>query len=984
MTSDQIEKKHRQGGGHGAPWLLASACLASQGTFTLSADELFDVVRWYAHNRGYDGNRRWARNAPSEDDTARELSALALMDAHGTSSMAETISAHLGLSPNGHLKASQLSYKNPEVGAAFPREVVAREVDSILRSHVNVLDGCDDAFVTCVCGNDDGAWKTIPLESVRKPKSFAGSLLFGQKVPRFDNRVLSFCPITNKPTPLKSTSEFTSFRCAMFLSNVVVQTSKDATARPLNGSELQRVWAEISKRGYLTAKAFRNVVREGGPYLHDNVEALLTIDDAVEALVLDPVSKLISSNKVLSVVWKTLPPDVAVKMSRRLRKKHALTLADIHELVDGNDSVGFRQAVDTAFQKDTAGKRKFETVDRWMQKKVYAATFPSGRAPYSRSVMKEVVQQVLSGIDPRHKGGCLYLTDEVRDRLASRSLAQLTNNHLVRHRLLILDRLLDDLVREYASGNRERVHTVVVECNREVSEMSGKTAKQIKQEEGLKRADHKKTVKELEEAIQESGENVQITAGLIRKARVARDLDWTCPYTGQKYDELDLIHKSVDLDHIIPRSERLSDAMSGMVVTFSEVNRWKGKRTAWQFIKDEQSKPVPGTKQLSIRTLSDYEKAVRKLKTFGGSTSDEARRKNRRKYLLTPSYTEKEFTPRDLTVSSYVTKLALQRLRHRFSDLKQQPKFVALPGRLTGEARKAWDLLGLLTSVNADIGPAATKSEVRERTQMHHALDAIVMGLLAHYVRDIDDGTTWQLLLKRNLGKGEATLLRRKIPLVGFDSSCRPHLKPVPLDVQKNIRDCLLQRRVVQHIPASMDGLRVEENVRGVVGVDSENGKATLRQGKKTEDVLIEKLLGLSPAGGEGKLAIQKGVRVINMNFGVALTSPPQIITWHAVMQKLKAIARRHDGRFPDVLRNGMVIHVPEGHYFGVWKVFSIKNNAAGLAVDMGFVDSIHPHRINVRLNSLLDQGMTIVSTTLGGEGISRITSSILTVPTPE
>ena len=100
-----------------------------------------------------------------------------------------------------------------------------------------------------------------------------------------------------------------------------------------------------------------------------------------------------------------------------------------------------------------------------------------------------------------------------------------------------------------------------------------------------------------------NGRAIQITAGLIRKARVAEDLGWRCPYTGIKYEPKDLVTRHVDKDHIVPRSQRASDALDSLVITFSAINKWKGNRTAWQFVSEEQGKSVPGLPNLSIVSL---------------------------------------------------------------------------------------------------------------------------------------------------------------------------------------------------------------------------------------------------------------------------------------------------------------------------------------------------------------------------------------------
>ena len=982
LSEKQIKDKHNQAGGDSAPWLLASAVLASGGKFILSPEELFDVIRWYAHNRGYDGNRRWSGNADSAEDTAKEEAAIDLMEQYSTKTMAETISAQLGLTPDKNKRATVKKYKDS--GAAFPRKVVVSEVVKILRTHIGKIDGCTEEFVETLCGEEDNAWKTISLEEVKNPKTFKGGLLFGQKVPRFDNRILSFCPISDRPVPLKSAKEFMEYRCALFLSNVRVKESAEVEMRPLKKDELNSVWDLIQGKGYLAAGDFKKTVRALGPFGQDNLESLMIIDDSAKNLIVDPVLQRINSSKQLKATWPTLPESVAKEFIFQLGKKRAITLAQIQEFMGDGVPSAFLERVEAAYKKDKPGQKKYPTLQRWMERKTYQASFDSGRAPYGRDVMKKAVSEVLSGKDPREEGGCLYTTDEIREKVNHRKLDELTNNHLVRHRLLILNRLFDDMIDEFSDGNKEEIKAVVVEVNREVSAMSGKTAKQIKQEEGLKRADHKKARKKLEDAVTESGESIAITAGLIRKARIAQDLNWTCPFTGKKYGPMDLIYKQVDLDHIIPRSERLSDSMAGLVVTFSEVNRMKGKRTAWQFIQDEQGNPVQGKPQLSIMPIKAYESFVGKLKTFGGVASDEARRKNRKQFLLMPDYTDKTFTPRDLTISSYVTKLALQQLKNQFDECRRKPQVVALPGRLTGEARKAWKLLGLLHSVNEGIDGKTLKDDIRSMTHLHHALDAAVIGLLAYYIRDLSDGTTWQLLLKRHLTTAEIRHLEANLDHFEIDSRNRAHLSDIPKKVQEQLRNLLTERRVVQHVPSSMEGLHTEENTRGVVGFDAKKGKVLLRQKKDgsvnlTEEVSA-KLLGYE-AGSDSKLGKQNGIRVIDQNFGVALTEPePQIITWHKVYPKLRAI-QEQSGKWPQVLRNGMLIHIPNGRYSGRWKVFSLKNNTSGMAIDMGRPDEVKATKINVLLKTPIKDGMKIVNTKLTGDGICRITSSTSTVP---
>ena len=59
----------------------------------------------------------------------------------------------------------------------------------------------------------------------------------------------------------------------------------------------------------------------------------------------------------------------------------------------------------------------------------------------------------------------------------------------------------------------------------------------------------------------------------------------------------------MDKDHIVPRADRASDSLDSLVITFSAVNKWKGKRTAFQFVEQEQGKPVPDLPNISVMSL---------------------------------------------------------------------------------------------------------------------------------------------------------------------------------------------------------------------------------------------------------------------------------------------------------------------------------------------------------------------------------------------
>jgi hypothetical protein len=156
--------------------------------------------------------------------------------------------------------------------------------------------------------------------------------------------------------------------------------------------------------------------------------------------------------------------------------------------------------------------------------------------------------------------------------------------------------------------------------------------------------------------------------------------------------------------------------------------------------------------------------------------------------------------------------------------------------------------------------------------------------------------------------------------------------------------------------------------------------------GTRPEKVAEEKpakLLGLYPANGNGKLAKNKGVLVIPDNFGVALDPQPTVIPFHKVWTRLQKLKKANGNKLPRVLRNGQIIQISGGkHFKGVWKVFSAKNNATGMALDIGSPDVVRlknkteGHKINVRLATLINDGLEIIKTPLTGIAVCPTTSS--------
>ncbi len=980
------------------PWLLAARVLASDGKKVLTWEELWAVLRWYAHNRGYDGNALWAGDDADPDDnedTEKVQNANALMEKHKTTTMAETFCKELGLDPMGEIKASRVYFKGNN--AAFPRGVVTDEVHRILAAHAGKLPKVDDVLCEILLKNASPAGLELPAR-------FKGGLLFGQYVPRFDNRIIPACRITGKNTPLKKCPEYLLYRWGRLMNNLTV-FGADGQIRTLLPGERKALHARMEADGFFTKRTLNAALKDVTGCAPANTESFFLTEEMEKALVLDPFKKLLATNKVLQEIWPHLSAESRTKTKSALSSGKKIRLQKILDdmATAGQDTAAVKAALAALHKR---GKKR----DADLATHRFSADYPSGRAAYCREILAQTFAESLEGKDSSKEGGCLYETEEIRNRLLKEPLEQQTNNHLVRHRLLVFERLLDHMVEEFAGGDKTRVASTVVEVVRELQEFSGLNAKEIAQKLNEKLGNFRSVVKNLEEAIAHSEEKFPITGSLIRKARILEDQGFVCPYTGAQLGYPDLLADRLEIEHIIPRSLRPSDALSSCVMTFRSINDMKGQRTAMQFICDceKQGREVPGHENLQITTKKAYEAFVDKhKKQYRFGTDDRRRCERRAELMLMDRYDQRnaDFTERDLTQTSHLNKMAIRLVKQRIGiDANHLPGsvtafirqkihideclFNAVPrmqraakGETKPPKRKKNAEAPLAEPARDDMLPRKlTKADIRELTHLHHAMDAVTQGLALLLFAPED----WPLLVKRNLPDGEKRKLKARYPFLLFSGDNNIAIQDLPEATLQTISERLAECRVVRHIPAKMHGIVVDQTTWGIVAADKitqlrqktteknarfdENGKRFV----KTTEEKRSLLLG-GPDAPDGKLAKIKGAILITENWGCALDPTPTVIPHFKVYPHLRDLREKNGGRPVRILRKGSLIQVKDGIYQGIWSVASIKDNANCICLDVNATDKVKIEngttdtKINVRLDSLLKSGLKILKPKLTG-----------------
>lgn len=979
------------------PWLLAARVLASDGQKTLTWEELWTVLRWYAHNRGYDGNALWASDeadSDESDDTEKVENANALMEKHKTRTMAETFCKSLGLDPLGTVRSSRIYFKGNN--AAFRREIVTEEVRRILSAHAGKLPNVDDALC-------DNLLKNAASAGLELPARFKGGLLFGQYVPRFDNRIIPACRITGKNTPLKKCPEYLLYRWGRLLNNLTV-FGADGQIRTLLPAERKALHARMEAEGYFTKRTLNAAMKDATSCTPANTESYFLTEEMEEALVLDPVKKLLATNQVLREVWPHLSTDSRTQAQSVLAAGKKIRLADILAAMEsaGQDPAAARDALANC-QKRAKNKDADPVTHR------FSAKYPNGRAAYCREILAKTFAESMAGKDSTKEGGCLYETEEIRSRLLREPLVKQTNNHLVRHRLLIFERLLDQMVAEFAGGDKKRIGATVVEVVRELQEFSGLNAKEVAQKLNEKLGNFRAVVKSLEEAIRGSGEKVAINGSLIRKARILEDQGFICPYTGAQLGYPDLLNDRLEIEHVIPRSLRPSDVLSSCLMTFRSVNDMKGQRTAMQFICEEQGREVPGHGNLQITTNKAFEAYVAKhKKQYRYGTDDRRRCERRAELMLMERYDQRnaDFTERDLTQTSYLNKMAISLVKQRIGiDAKH------LPGSVTAFIRQKLHIDECLFNAVPRLQQAArgeakpskrgkqakappaepiqddtpprklTKADIRELTHLHHAMDAVTQGLALLLFAPED----WPLLVKRNRSDNERSLLKSRYPYLVFTEDSRIGIQDLPEAPLKTISDRLAECRVVRHIPAKMHGIVVDQTTWGLVAagaITKLRQKTTDKNARydddghrfvKTTEQKQSLLLG-GPNAPEGKLARIKGAILITENWGCALDpAPPTVIPHFKVYPQLLALREKNGGRPVRILRKGSLVQIKDGRYQGIWLVTGIKDAAKGVHLDLLAPDRVkeesgcNDSKREVDLIGLMNSGLKILKPKLTG-----------------
>jgi CRISPR-associated endonuclease Csn1 len=190
--------------------------------------------------------------------------------------------------------------------------------------------------------------------------------------------------------------------------------------------------------------------------------------------------------------------------------------------------------------------------------------------------------------------------------------------------------------------------------------------------------------------------------GDFEKWRFYREQQGKCAYSLAPIDLHRLLDKGyVEIDHALPYSRSFDDSKNNKVLVFTKENRDKGNRTPYEYLDG-----------------ANDSQRWREFVAFVETTK--AWRQAKRSRLLRKDFGIEEakgFRDRNLNDTRYIAKFFKNYVEKylQLADGSDSKRCVVLSGQLTAFLRMRWGLL-----------------KVREESDRHHALDAVVIAACSH------------------------------------------------------------------------------------------------------------------------------------------------------------------------------------------------------------------------------------------------------------
>ncbi len=316
-----------------------------------------------------------------------------------------------------------------------------------------------------------------------------------------------------------------------------------------------------------------------------------------------------------------------------------------------------------------------------------------------------------------------------------------------------------------------------------------------------------------EDEIEKIRKSPSPTKEQVHKYKLWLEQGYQSPYTGQMIPLSKLFTTDYEIEHVIPRSRYFDDSLSNKIICESDINKDKGRMTAYEYMAKKDGDIVDGHKLMTAEQYTDHCQSYFK--------SNRTKLNN----LLSEDIPE-GFIERQMNDSRYIAKFVKGLLSNIVREEGEQEvtakNLISIPGAITSQLKHDWGLndkwneiitprfkrMNELTnsedfgyfdqSINAfriqvpsTIRQGFSKKRIDHR---HHALDAITLACTTrdhiNYLNSLnsknDNYSLRSKLLQKNK-KGDFTK-HFQLPWKSFPADAKSSLEQIVISFKQNRR----------------------------------------------------------------------------------------------------------------------------------------------------------------------------------------------------
>lgn len=228
----------------------------------------------------------------------------------------------------------------------------------------------------------------------------------------------------------------------------------------------------------------------------------------------------------------------------------------------------------------------------------------------------------------------------------------------------------------------------------------------------------------------------RVTGPMLERYRLGEIQGWKCLYSGKaitdKRAAIDPRGRAFEVDHIVPFSLVLDNTLHNKALVYMDENQKKGQRTPLMYLPESEKAGYIGRVNLLAKNhvISDRKRQYLLLRDFGDTE------------LLS------EWKSRNLNDTRYMAKYLVGYLSRnlQFAPAPREPRVFAVKGSLTSHFRRIW--------LNKDTWGKDEKDATRAQTNLHHAVDAVVIANISRATAQIaEDNMRLNRILRASHGE---------------------------------------------------------------------------------------------------------------------------------------------------------------------------------------------------------------------------------------